>query len=80
MMVEGTIKRKCLDDNGVPHTTMIQGNLCVPTSTICLFYAQHVDENARRKSSNKTHFKESIDSKSCVITLTKGLKEYRKTV
>ena len=79
-MGEGTIKWKWLDDNGILHTTMIKDSLYVPASTICLLSPQHVDKNVRRMSNNKSRFKESTDSNRCVTTLSRGSKEYNKTV
>ena len=77
---EGTIKWKWLDDTGSIHTMMIKGALYVPQSTICLLSPQHADKSIKSDSNGQNRFRETTDSDSCVMTLTKGTRRFIKTV
>ena len=79
-MGEGTIKWKWLDDAGEVHTMIVKNSLYVPNSSICLLSPQHADKSIRRASSGKNRFRESTDSESCVMTLTRGKDTFTKTV
>ena len=77
---QGTIKWKLLDDDGIQHTLLIKKALFIPKATMCLLSPQHVDKSLRDASNGSHRLKESTDSKGSVIQLTKGNREYKKTV